>query len=354
MILRSRPEILRPHVLVAYRAGIPDAILVGRLESTRLDLKFGYGRLLRPRVRSLTFVREGLLGNASSANCRAFLACIEDSLLKGEADMAFLSHLRVGSEMANAAAKTLKGFGRAALTAPQFHRVMSLPGGSEELYSRLFAKVRKNLRWQARKIVQDFGGKVLVARLSELSDLDAMSRDVEAVAKKTYQRGLGVGFVDNAEMRRRLDLMASKKRLCAYVLYIEDRPIAFWMGTVYKGTLHSDCMGYDPAYAKYSPGMFLIMKATEDLADHRGEYGVTEIDFGLGDAQYKEVLGTSEWKDASAYIFAPRIRGAAMKVLWTLNEAVESAARGVLRTGGLVRRVKKKWRERLRSQPVRR
>ena len=58
-----------PHILVVYRGGIPEAMLIGRVESTRLSLKIGYAELLKPRVRALVFIYGGLLGNASVENC---------------------------------------------------------------------------------------------------------------------------------------------------------------------------------------------------------------------------------------------------------------------------------------------
>src|ERR1700724_4928411 len=38
-------EVLRPHVIVLYRNGAPDAVLVGRIENTRIDARVGYLRV---------------------------------------------------------------------------------------------------------------------------------------------------------------------------------------------------------------------------------------------------------------------------------------------------------------------
>jgi len=40
--IRTRQEVLRPHVIVLSRDGRPDALLIGRLEKTRIDSKIGY------------------------------------------------------------------------------------------------------------------------------------------------------------------------------------------------------------------------------------------------------------------------------------------------------------------------
>src|ERR1019366_10300861 len=61
LIVRLRPEIQRPHVMVVYRDGHPDSILVGRLEHTRISFKLGYLNLFQPQVRVLCFMYGGFL-----------------------------------------------------------------------------------------------------------------------------------------------------------------------------------------------------------------------------------------------------------------------------------------------------
>jgi CelD/BcsL family acetyltransferase involved in cellulose biosynthesis len=275
---------------------------------------------------------------------------IWNSLREREADLAFLSYVPVGSPLFAAASEPINGHAGAKSTAAENHRVASLPTDPDELWSRLSTKVRKNLRWQARKLLKDFSGKVRVVRFSGVSDLEGLIRDIEVVARKTYQRGLGGGFVNNEEMRQRLALAALENWLCAYVLYIDGAPRAFWIGTIYHGTFHSDYMGYDAGFGKYSPGMFLVMKGLEELAEHAPEYGVKQIDFGTGDAQYKEVLGTALWQDASAYIFSPGLRGSSLRILWTSTQILDRTARWVLDAGGRIPRIKKLWRTRARTK----
>src|SRR5437899_4074231 len=65
-ILCSRPEFVRPHVIVIYRNECPEAILVGRVEHGSLNLRLGYGRLFSPKVTLLAFGYGCVLGRPSS------------------------------------------------------------------------------------------------------------------------------------------------------------------------------------------------------------------------------------------------------------------------------------------------
>jgi hypothetical protein len=350
-VLRSRPEFLRPHAIVVYRDGCPEAMLVGRLELRMVEAKVGYARLLKKGTRALTFLYGGLLGTLSPEGSEALVRDIMNSLSQGDADLAYFNHLKADSPLYRAATKVPGRFSRDYCPSLQVHRSMTVPGSIEEFYRGLSAKVRKNLKWQAKKLVQENTGNVRVRCFRETRDLEQMIQDVEGIARKTYQRGLGVGFTDNPEMHRRLSLEAEKNWLRGYVLYVQNVPWAFWIGTLYLGTFHSDFMGYDPNLGKYSPGMFLIVKVIEDFCN-RNDSGdqVSKIDFGLGDAQYKEVLGDHEWNDASLYIFSPRFRGVSLNLVRTPAAMLDRAARRAIEQIGLLGRIKRKWR--LKSTPT--
>lgn len=344
-ILGTRPEIVRPHVIVINRGGCPEAMLVGRLELKKLETKVGYASLLTKNTPTLTFLYGGLLGSSSPEGSEALVRNIMNSLSHGEADLAYFNHLKADSPLYRAAVKVPGRLSRDHCPSLRVHRSMTVPGSVEEFHRRLSVKVRKNLKWQAKKLLQEYAGKVSVRCFRGVGDLERMIQDVEGIARKTYQRGLEVGFVDSPEMRLRLLLEARKNWLRGYVLYIDNVPCAFWIGTLYLGTFHSDFMGYNPNFRKYSPGMFLIVKVIEDFCnrDDNGEQ-VPEIDFGLGDAQYKEVLGDLEWNDASLYIFSPRFKGVSLNLMRVPAIMLERVARGALEQTGLLGRVKKTWR----------
>ena len=135
----------------------------------------------------------------------------------------------------------------------------------------------------------------------EPGELDDVIPQVEEIAKKTYQRGLGVGFQDTEEIRRRLRFCAEKGWLRVYVLHLGDLPCAFWIGTLYHGCFCSDYLAFDPNFGAYSPGTFLLMKVVEEFCGA----GVKEIDFGPGEGRYKEQFGNLPSNEASIFVSHP-------------------------------------------------
>jgi hypothetical protein len=342
--LAARPEVIAPYIITVLRGDIPEALLVARCEWLSVPIRVGYWKLFELKVRALTFIHGGFLGQQSLAASEAAMTQILTSLKTGEADVAFFSHLHADSHLHLCATAMPGFFVRDPFPTIQIHRAMTVPESAEAFRLRLSPKVRKNQRLQARKLESDHSGNAEVRCFRDVSELDVMFRDVEEIARKTYQRGLGVGFVDSTEMRGRLELNARQGWLRAFVLYIAGSPWAFWIGTSYGRTFHSDYMGYDPAHGSYSPGMYLAMKVIEQLCDHTGSEGITEIDFGLGDAQYKKILADREWRDASLYVFGWSLKGLATSLLRMPALLAERAARAGLERTGLVSRIKRLWR----------
>ena len=109
-------------------------------------------------------------------------------------------------------------------------------------------------------------------------------------------------------------------------------------------------MGYDQAYGKYSPGMYLVVKAVEQLCDSYPHEAVRHIDWGLGDAQYKEVLGDCSWMEAQVQVFAPTVRGTGINLVKTPIALIDLLLKRALSRSGALQRVKTKWRRRIQPR----
>jgi hypothetical protein len=348
MIVGSYPEVLRPHVLALYRNGQLDAILIGRLEEKRLAFKVGYISLLQPTARCLTFVYGALRGNASAENSETFVREILACLKKGEADIALLEFIPTDSPLHEKALKVPSFVTRDSQPNRQLHDVLELPDSMDSMFRRMPSNHRTEFRRRIKKLQSHPDGEMRIVCYRETSELERLFIDAEAIAKKTYQRGLGAGFADTPEVRRRLELAASKKWLRANVLYIKDRPVAFWIGMVYGDCFVGEYLGFDPDFRRFAPGMVLMLKGIENMYS-QGE-AIKTLDFGLGHADYKAVLCTKTWSESAIYIFSPTLSGLALKSMRTTAQIVDRFARKVLVSTALFAGVKKWWRSRLRNE----
>jgi hypothetical protein len=346
-ILESQAEVVRPHVIALYRNEQPEAILVGRLEHKPLPFRIGYLPRFRFRARCLTFVYGALRGNASVENTRSLLQEVMNCLRRGEADVAMLDLVPIDSPLYRLALELPGALSRDTLPEVQGHDVMTVPDSIAEVHRCMSPHRRHELRRTARKLLSNPLGEPKIVCYREVSELDHFFHDAEEVARKTYQRGLGVGFADTTRVRQRSELAALKGWLRAYLLYLGDRPCAFWIGMLYGDTFVSDYTGYDPDLRQFSPGIGLVMRMIERFCSRADGDVIRELDFGPGEAEYKAALCTREWLEAVVYIFSPTLKGLALKSIRTATRLVDGLARKVLISTRLSPWIRRAWRSRL-------
>lgn len=344
-IVRIRPEVIGPYVLALYRNDVLETILVGRLERRQFTLNIGYWRLIRVPVRALSFVYGGLLGNASDENCAALVRQLQSCLKLERAALLSLHFVQSGSPMHRTASRIPGILCRDYFPETQPHWVMRLPASIEDLYRAMSPKTRQTRRYQVNRLMKRFPA-ARVECYSKEADLDRVMEDAETIARGTYQRGLGVGFVANGENRERFALEASRGRFRAYFLYLGDKPVAFFLGTLSKHTLFDHFTAYDPEYASHSPGTVLFLHIFERLCRE----GVGALDFGFGDAPYKAQFGTDRVDETTITVFAPTVRGIGLNALRVPSSLLDGLARRTVQSLGVLRSVKKWWRSRAQQR----
>lgn len=347
MVIESYPEAMRPHVIALYRNGQPEAILIGRLEHKRLAFKVGYLNVFRPQVRCLTFVYGAIRGNASPENTEILVCEVINCLKQDEADVAVLEFLPIDSALYQLALKLPSVFNRDTRPSLQEHHLMMVPDSIEEVYRHMSGARRETLKRRVRKLEKHPAGAPKIVCYRDASELDRLFQDAEEIAGKTYQRGLGAGFADTPGVRRRLELAAQKGWLRANLLYLGDRPVSFWIGMVYGETFVSEYLGYDPEFRQSSPGMVLNIRVIEGFCNRANGDNIKELDFGLGDADYKAALGNKRWRESAVFIFSPTLKGLLLKSMRLTTRVADGTARRILSSTQLFRHVKRLWRDRL-------
>jgi hypothetical protein len=340
-VIDSEPSMLEPAVVTVLRADEPHAMLVCRVEETSLPMKLGYRTLYEPRVRSLTVVYRGYLGDVDDTTSRTLVRELGRVLRESGLETVIFRRLDVEHPL-YAAARSEPGF-----LARQHHsRVAvcwerSLPSSYDEFLASLSKSTRSGVKRYANKLERDFAGRLEMRRFADPADLDDYFRDAEAVAAKTYQRGLGVGVRDDEPQRRRARLALERGWFRSYMLYLDGEPAAFCGGEAYKGRFTYGIPGYDPAYADYRVGNYVLMKMIEDLCE---EESVSVLDFGFGDAEYKRRFGDRSWEEADVHLFATRPRPISINLARTAVLKTNDALAATARSLGVLGRVKQRWR----------
>jgi Acetyltransferase (GNAT) domain len=338
-VIRDRDDVLAPHVIVVERGGRPAALLAARLETCELPARFGYATILKPRLRRITVVTGGVSAAPDLAGelAEALLA----ALRRREADAVELQRIEVGSPLHDAVVARAPSALRQRFAAVAPHHVMELPASSEELLPALSKSVRDNLKRYTRKLEREYGDRLEVRRFERPEELERVVADLETIAATTYQRGLGAGFTaEHDGPLTRIGLDGGWFR--AWILYLDGIPCAFEIGHLCGDSLIISAKGFDPEHGRLHVGKVLQLKMLEDLCD---DPAVRVLDFGFGDAEYKQKLATHTHEDTDVLVFGRTLRALRAAAGRT---AVLSADRLARRAAGADRiaRIKRRWRDR--------
>lgn len=328
-IVRSRGSFCRPHVIVLSRNGRSEAILIGLCERRKLPFRLGHFTIWEPEVSTLELVYGGLRGNASEENCAALVKELMKSLEAGVADLALWKHLDVQSPLYDCVLKHPRFALRDYSGCLRDHWwLKNFPKGRESFLSTLGRSQRSKLQRKYKKVLNHFAGKVQVRSFRSVKDLPAAIADMETIASKTDKRKVfGDGFFDTPEIREHMAVVTAKGWLRLYILYLEDEPAAFWMGTVYDRCLQGEHTGYDPAWSEFSPGIFLFLNMLDDLR----EEDIHTIDFGYGNTQLRQTFGNLRCVESRAQIYGPTLRGVELNLLHTVTCRATNGAKAVVR-----------------------
>ncbi|WP_419810157.1 GNAT family N-acetyltransferase [Sphingomonas sp.] len=238
---------------------------------TAAAVRFGIGartllsvsRRLRRIALSLDDVRAGVVPP------RGALAAEEDGFL--------LTSLPV------AALPAIKTDGLIAFVRQRYDRSwIDLTAGEAAWRAGLSANARAQLRRKARRL-----GVHEVRRYRTPDEIAAFHAAARALSVSTYQeRLLDEGLPADAAPLLRL---AAADGARAWLLRVDDTPVAYLCCTADRDTLRYEHVGYDPAWSQLSPGAVLQGEALGDLFADR----FARFDFTEGDGQHKRRFATN-------------------------------------------------------------
>ena len=344
LVCSLRSEVIAPVAFSYWKEGRCLGIVCGRIENISLRPAIGYLKLPSFKTKCLTIIHEGILGEIDEEGAFSLLNGIQKMLHEYDLEFVTFYHL---PERQEGIWKALR-HERLSVGAKQpkwsIHRALTLEGKPGFLLNRMSSKHRSWVRRKEREINEAFSGNISWTWYNKFNSVDHVCKKMESVAVRTYQRGLGAGFIDNFETRKRLELFARKDQLRVMLLEANDEPVSFWYGLVYKNVFHASATGYTPEVEKYEVGTQTLLRTIEALV----EEGIEKVDFGLGDASYKARFSDMSWREATVQLFRPNIKSRCLRHYILTVEASDQILRHMASKVGLINFIKKKWRAAIR------
>ncbi len=342
--LQADDQSARPYVIMICADDRPALLAAGRLEDTLLRWRVGYKTIGRGRARVLRILYGGVIGTMTEESARRLCRELLRELDGGGADAVVFSYPRMDSPLFRVATTEPAPLRRDHGVSANPHWRLVFPGTFEDYVKSRSENTRSYIRRYTNRFRKKCAGRQGIRCVSAPADLDSVLSDVESIACKTYHRGLGAGFQHTPMTRARWALALARGWLRVYVLYLDERPLAFWSGYLYREIFYIEHTGYDPQHADDRPGMILLLHIIEDLC---GSGAARAIDFGLGDADYKRRLGTECWNEGEVYLYAPTARGFYLSAMRAFSSVAHHRTKYLLDRLGVGNWLKTRWRKAL-------
>lgn len=211
----------------------------------------------------------------------------------------------------------------------------------ERLDSRS-SKTRNTHRRKDKKLVGAFSDGVSFIEITKADQIDNFIKASSSIVEQTYQASLGIGVRKEDEgLKDFLIELAEDDYLRAYLLETEGKAICYVLGDAQSNVFSLWATSFLPEYRKYSPGVVLINRVMEKLADE----GVYLFDFGYGDSAYKRELGSRMLNEADIRIYSKRLTPRVGYFLNRITMSADKRLRQVLGTGGRLDKARRFWRK---------
>lgn len=187
---------------------------------------------------------------------------------------------------------------------------IAMEGSFEDYMAQFSGKTRSTLRRKARKLAKELGQGYAISEHRTPAEIETFLAKARPLSAKTYQaRLLDAGLPDTPEATRAMLEDAEAGRMRGYLLEGAEGPIAYLSLPITGRTLVYAHLGYDPQWARLSPGTVLQMEALERLfAEERYTY----FDFTEGDGAHKAMFGTHSVPCASFVLLSPSLANRAL------------------------------------------
>ncbi|WP_323846887.1 GNAT family N-acetyltransferase [Microbulbifer magnicolonia] len=333
--LQEQPVASKPHIALWEKDGIPDGILSGRDTLWRPPTSFANIPIPMPRLRLLEIVTDGLEANSRETAQRqaSYLRLLLNSR---KFDCIAIHNLPLDGEIGRILKLGLRypGDGRPEVAGHWFTELIDESGQPIVATS---SKARRKFRYMDRKLCNFFDNKVKLREFRTPAQVSEFIHAAARIGEKTYQYAMDIGVKDTPIWHKKLGLHAANGHLRAYLLIGNGMPLAYVVGTLWKGTFAGIATGYLPKYRAVSPGSYLLRSVIERLQLE----GVRWLDYGIEDYWYKERYGNVHREGATLRFYATTPAARAAIMLDTTIRKTDHTLRRMLQASGLATPLKR-------------
>jgi hypothetical protein len=344
-IVLKRKGVHKPIIILVEMGDDLVDLLIGRCQQGYAECKMGYYRLFSCSFREIVFVGQSLQGLYSAKVIEAILGLMWQMTTSGQADVIRICN--VGCESGLHSGCSRLGWNiphnRQAL---HDHWMAKLPESLEQYLNERGASTRQDLRKKQKRFQRDVNDRAHYITYRTRAEIGAFCGGAEQVARGSYQRALGAGFLNDQEAIQSLEVASAKGWWRGTVLYVDKVPVAFVSGYVLRDTIYLIWTGHTKEYEYYGIGLLIHLKLFEDVLAE----GVKWVDFGIGSGTHKARLGTGNQQETDWWIYGRNWHGFQAAVVNNGLGRVYGLFKRAFKGTKVEAAIKRAWRGRIASR----
>jgi CelD/BcsL family acetyltransferase involved in cellulose biosynthesis len=185
------------------------------------------------------------------------------------------------------------------------HCVVNLAGTFDQYISRFKSRSREGVRRSLRRFAKE-APDASVDEFRTKEDMDRFLDIALSVSERSWQGQSGVGLQGDTDFRARALERAADDLVRGYVLTTATKPLAFLYCPIEGDAIIYESLGYDPEFARLSPGKVLFLFVLQRLF---AEQRFATFDLGnLVGEPYKKHWATNVVRRTTLY-YLPRTAG---------------------------------------------
>lgn len=296
-------------------------------EPNKLVFSLGPVTLLRLSVRRLVInVAPLLSARLNAEDCESQSALLANTICQGlqAKGVVLLQAVDQSSPLMRYVtheipSSTKRGFHAVRHGKSQRHWRVTMARSFDDYLKRMNMSRRSDLKRALKRFASTTGGQWTLRRFTHAESVKEFLDLATPISARTWQYlDQDAGLRNRQALEVAYQAAAALGRFRAYVLLIQERPVAFRVGYVYKGAYYSEMTGYDPEAARQHVGVVLFLETLKDLiatgdVPNGFDHDSTENDL-------KRRVSDQSTLEATYYLFPRTAVGTALAIaLGTVN-----------------------------------
>jgi hypothetical protein len=177
----------------------------------------------------------------------------------------------------------------------------------DDWLATLGKSTRRLVKRRVNKLYKQYPDQIELRHITRPNEVTPFLHLLNELFPKTWQaKTFGIMQRNTQQEIRFYQKIAELHWLRSYILLIDKRPVAFFIGTQYNNGFEAIEIGYDGDYSSLGVGSALSYMVIRDLYENNKP---SFLDFGFGENKYKQLICNKKTPASEAYIIQPNLWG---------------------------------------------